>query len=434
MAPHELRGNGMKITVNTFGTRGDIQPYIALSLGLRQAGHAVRIVTHHIFEPFVQAYGLDFYPLYLDPRQVLINQALSEFGNNTIRISRWMKEHFTSALRDIFEATLAASRDAELMLNSGLSFAGWHVAEKLDIPALAANLWPVTPSRYHPAATGKIPPAWLPFKGLVNYWSTKLANQLFFKFMLSLTNECRKEILDLRPMKAREYWPLDSARGSTPFIYGYSPAVVPKPPDWGDNQQITGYWFLDTEAGYRPETALLDFLADGPPPVSVGFGSMVEHEAEAINQLVIDALRETGQRGILLGGWSELGSGDLPGSIFRVDALPHDWLFPRVAAVVHHGGAGTTAAGLRAGVPGVVVPSFGDQFFWGWRVGELGAGPKPISRNRLTAAKLADAIQQAVGDEAIRRKAAQLGRQIRAEDGVGTAVRLIEAFARQGRF
>lgn len=422
----------MKITVNTFGTRGDIQPYIALSLGLQQAGHAVRIVTHQIFEPFVKEYGLDFYPLHLDPRQVLLNQALSELGNNTFRITRWMEENFRSALRDIFEATLTANRDAELMVNSGLSFAGWHVAEKLDIPALATYLWPVTPSRHLPATTGKIPPAWLPFRGVVNYLSTKLSNQLLFNMMLPLVNQCRKEILDLRPMKAREYWPLDSARGSTSLIYGYSPAVVPKPPDWGNNQQIAGYWFLDTQEGYRPETALLDYLEDSPPPVYVGFGSMVDHEQEAINQLVIDALRETGQRGILLGGWSELGSGDLPDFIFRVDAVPHDWLFPRMAAVVHHGGAGTAAAALRAGVPSVVVPWFGDQFFWGWRGQELGVGPKPIPRNKLTAAKLARAIQQAVSDEVIKRKAAQLGQQILAEDGVGTAVRLIEAFACEG--
>jgi UDP:flavonoid glycosyltransferase YjiC (YdhE family) len=423
----------MRIAVNTFGTRGDIQPYIALSLGLRQAGHAVRVVTHQIFEPFVKEYGLDFYPLHVDPRQVLINQALSEVGNNPIRITRWMEENLKTVLRDVFEATLIANRDAELMLNSGLSLAGWHVAEKLNMPALATYLWPVTPSRHLPATTGKIPPAWLPFRGVVNYWSTKLSNQLFFNLMLPLVNQCRKEILDLRPMKAKEYWPLDSAQGSTSLIYGYSPAVVPKPPDWGDNQQIAGYWFLDAQEGYRPETALLDYLEGGPPPVYLGFGSMVDHEQEAINQLVIDALRETGQRGILLGGWSELGSGDLPDFIFRVDAVPHDWLFPRMAAVVHHGGAGTTAAALRAGVPSVVVPWFGDQFFWGWRVQELGVGPKPIPRKKLTAAKLAGAIQQAVSDEVIKRKAAQLGQRILAEDGVGTAVRLIETFARLAR-
>ena len=429
-----MKGDSMKITVNTFGTRGDIQPYIALSLGLRQAGHDVRIVTHQIFEPFVKEYGLDFYPLHLDPRQVLIQQALSEVGNNTIRVTRWMEENFKSALRDIFEATLAANRDTDLMLNSGLSFAGWHVAEKLDILALAAYLWPATPSRYLPSTTGKIPPAWLPFKGVLNYLSTKLSNQLFFNLMSSQVNQCRKEILDLRPMKAREYWPLDSAQGSTPLIYGYSPAVIPKPPDWGANQQIAGYWFLDTEENYQPETALLDFLTNGPPPVYIGFGSMIDHEREEISQLVINSLRESGQRGILLGGWSELGSEDLPEFIFRVDYVPHDWLFPRMSAVVHHGGAGTTAAALRAGVPSVVVPWFADQFFWGWRVQELGVGPKPISRKKLTSAKLVGAIKQAVSDETLERQAAQLGQQIRAEDGVGFAVKLIEAFAREGHF
>ncbi|MEW6403521.1 MAG: glycosyltransferase [Chloroflexota bacterium] len=424
----------MKITVNTFGSRGDIQPYIALGLGLREAGHTVRIVTHQIFEPLVREYGLDFYPLHLDPRQVLLNQALSELGNNFIRITRWMKQNFESALGDIFEATLTASRDADLVLNSGLSFAGWHVAEKLGIPALATYLWPVIPSRYLPAATGKIPPAWLPFKGVVNYWSTKLSNQMFFSLMLPLVNECRKEVLGLRPMKAHEYWTLDSSQSATPLIYGYSPTVIPRPPDWGPNQQIAGYWFLDTGIGYQPETALLDFLKDGPPPVYVGFGSMIDHDREDVSRMVMEALMETGQRGILLGGWSELGSGDLPASIFRVDTIPHDWLFPRVAAVVHHGGAGTTAAGLRAGVPSVVIPLFGDQFFWGWWVEDLGVGPKPVPRNRLTTARLAGAIQQAVGNETIKLKAERLGRQIRAEDGVGNAVRLIEAFVRDGHF
>lgn len=423
----------MKITVNTFGTRGDVQPFIALSLGLQRAGHRVRVVTHQIFEPFVRGYGLDFYPLRLDPRQVLLGQALSELGNNTLRITRWMESNYSTALKDIFEATLAACRDGELMLNSGLSFAGWHVAEKLGIPALATYLWPVTPSRFLPGATGRIPPTWLPFKGLVNLWSTKLSNQLFFNLMNSLVNQCRAEVLQLGPMRARDYWPLDKAQSPTTLIYGFSPVVVPKPPDWGDNQHLTGYWFLDTATSYQPEPALLEFLAQGSPPVYVGFGSMVDHEREAISQIVIEALRESGQRGILLGGWGDLGAGHLPQSILRVDGVPHDWLFPRVAAVVHHGGAGTTAAGLRAGVPSVIVPSFGDQFFWGWRVQQLGAGPKAIPRTKLTAAGLAAAIQQAVSDRGMRTKAAELGKKIRAEDGVGTAASLVEAFARPGQ-
>ena len=422
----------MKITVNTFGTRGDIQPYIALSLGLKQAGHSVRILTHQIFADFVREYGFDVYPLQVDPRQVLINQALSELGNSTVRIHRWMEENFKAALQDIFVSTLNANRDADLILNSGLSFAGWHVAEKLNIPAIATYLWPINPSHLYPAASGKIPPKWLPFRGSVNYLSTKLSNQLFFNLLLSSVNQCRKDVLDLHPLTRKYYWPLDSPGSSLPLIYGYSSTVLPKPPNWVGNQHISGYWFLDAAHDYQPEKALLDFLADGPPPVYIGFGSMVDHEREEVTQIVIHALRETNQRGILLGGWSALGSGDLPDFIFGVDAIPHDWLFPKMAAVIHHGGAGTTAAGLRAGVPSVIVPTFGDQFFWGWRVHELGAGPRPIPRNKLTLGDLTKAIEQAIHNADIKAKASLIGQQIRAENGVEAAVHMIDNYARTG--
>jgi sterol 3beta-glucosyltransferase len=423
----------VKITVNTLGTRGDVQPYIALGLGLQQAGHSVRILTHQIFEDFVMGFGLDVYPLQLDPRQVLINQAMSELGNNTFRVNRWMEENFKAYLPYLFEASLEANRGADLMLNSGLAFAGWHVAEKLNIPAIATYLWPATATRHYPSILGKIPPRWLPFKGAVNYFSTKLFNQLFFNLLLPSFNQCRKDILGLRPLTWKVYWSLDSPSSPTPLIYGYSPVVVPKPPDWSGNQHISGYWFLDTPKDYQPDKALLDFLDAGPPPVSFGFGSMVDHEREAVTRIVIQALAETNQRGILLGGWSRLGTGDLPGFIFRMEEVPHDWLFPRMAAIVHHGGAGTTAAGLRAGVPSVVVPTFGDQFFWGWRVHELGAGPKPIPRKKLTAVSLTGAIQQTINSETIENKARLLGQRIRAENGVEKAVRMIESFVKNGQ-
>jgi sterol 3beta-glucosyltransferase len=422
----------MKITINTFGTRGDIQPYIALSLGLQQSGHSVRIFTHQIFAAFIKKYGLDFYPLNLDPRKVLINQALAELGNNTVRISRWMEKNFKPVLREIFKATLVANQDSELMVNSALSLAGWHVAEKLNIPSLAAFLWPMTPSRHLMGAIGKMPPAWLPFTGVVNYYTTKLFNQLFYNLMLPSVNHCRKEILNLSPLKARQYWMLDTPQSNTSIIYGYSPAVVPKPPDWSNNQQITGYWFLNSQDGYQPENPLLDFLSEGPPPVYIGFGSLVDHEPEEITRLVIDALRECNHRGIILAGWGALGLGQLPDSILHIQDVPHDWLFPRMAALVHHGGAGTTAAGLRAGVPGVIIPSFGDQFFWGSQLQKLGIGVKPIPRKKLTLNKLVSAIQQVVNDDGIKKNAGQLGQKICSEEGVFMAVTMIERFARLG--
>lgn len=416
----------MKITINTFGTRGDIQPYVALGKGLRGSGHTVRILSHKIFESFVTEHGLDFYPLDLDPHQVLLNQVIAELGNNMVRIMQWMEKNFKSVLRDLFLTTLNANQDADLILNSGLSFAGWHVAEKLNKPAIAMYLWPAIPSRFIPSTMGFQLPKWMPFKGAFNYGSTKLSNQTFFNLLRSSVNECRKDILNLSPLGAGYYWRLDSPKNSIPFIYGYSPIVLPKPSDWGENQQVSGYWFLDAATEYQPDNTLSDFLKSGPPPIYFGFGSMVEHKQEEVIRTVVTALKRTGQRGILLSGWSKFGSTDLPNSILGIETAPHDWLFPQMAAVVHHGGAGTTAAGLRAGVPSIIVPSFGDQFFWGERVYELGVGTKPIPRKKLAADKLAEAIKQSIENVVMRKNAEDMGQLIRAEDGIEAAVQMIE--------
>jgi UDP:flavonoid glycosyltransferase YjiC (YdhE family) len=420
----------MRITINAFGSRGDVQPYVALGKGLKEAGHDVRLSTHRIFEALVLEHHLDYFPMEGDPRQVLLTQAVAELGNNPFRVNRWIAENFRPALKEVFHATLDAAQGTDLLLNSALSFAGWHVAEKLGIPSIGAYLQPVMPTSAFHNISAPAPPSWLPFKGLYNYLSTKLSNQSFFHMLRPLVNASRREVLDLPPLSAAYYWQVDSASATVPILYGYSPSVIPRPPDWGeDTQQIAGYWFLDGAGNYEAPAELADFLESGPPPVYVGFGSMVDHEREEMTRLVVEALGQAGQRAILLGGWSELGSADMPDFILRVDFVPHDWLFPRVAAVVHHGGAGTTAAGLRAGVPTVVIPFFGDQPFWAWRVYELGAGPKWVPRKKLTAGRLAAAIQQAVDDPALILRAEELGQRIRAEDGIGTAVQLVERFA-----
>ena len=420
----------MKITINTIGTRGDIQPYVAIGQGLQRAGHSVSIFSHEIYSSFVKENGLDFHPLDVDPRQVLLNQVISELGNNMIRIMSWLEKNFSPVLRDAFKATLEANRDADVMLNSGLFFVGWHVAEKLNKLAIAAYLWPAIPSRHISSTLGHKPPDWLPFKGLINYSATKLSNQMFFNLLRRSVNQCRQDVLQLAPLSRRDYWRMDSPQSTTPFVYGYSPTVLPKPPDWGENQQVAGYWFLDTGTDYQPDRILSEFLTNGSPPIYFGFGSMVEHEQEEIIQIVIKALEKMDQRGILLSGWSKFGSIDSPDRVLGIETVPHDWLFPQMAAVVHHGGAGTTAAGLRAGVPTVVVPSFGDQFFWGERVYELGVGSKPIPRKELTADKLASAIEQVLKSNAVRESVIDVSRSIQAENGIETAIKIIEKFAK----
>jgi UDP:flavonoid glycosyltransferase YjiC (YdhE family) len=208
-------------------------------------------------------------------------------------------------------------------------------------------------------------------------------------------------------------------------LYGFSTHVVPRPTDWDESVHVTGYWFLEGSADWHPPDELAAFLTSGPPPVYVGFGSMGALESGDTAGIVLEALRLAGQRGVVLTGAGEGIRHKTPDNILAVGTVPHDWLFPRVAAVVHHGGAGTTAAGLRAGVPSVLVPVFADQPFWGRRVADLGVGPEPIPHCRLAAERLARAIGLAVSDEPMRRRAAELGRAIRAEDGVSRAVRLV---------
>jgi UDP:flavonoid glycosyltransferase YjiC (YdhE family) len=209
-------------------------------------------------------------------------------------------------------------------------------------------------------------------------------------------------------------------------LYPYSPAVLPTPADWDASSVATGYWFLPRDGDWQPDPALVDFLASGPPPVYVGFGSMPSEDAAAKTQVVLDALAQAGQRGVVATGWGGLTLANAPRDVFALDAAPHDWLFPRMAAVVHHGGAGTTAAGLAAGAPTVICPFFGDQPFWGRRVAALGVGPAPIPQKKLTAARLAAALRTVAEDAAMRMRAQTLGEAIRSEDGVGRAVALLE--------
>jgi sterol 3beta-glucosyltransferase len=210
------------------------------------------------------------------------------------------------------------------------------------------------------------------------------------------------------------------------MLGAYSSNVIHQPPDWPESVHITGYWFPDIHTEWCPPSQLEAFLDAGDPPVYVGFGSMAGSHPEQLATVVLEALAKSGQRGLLLTGWGGMHAMSVPDSVFVIDSAPHDWVFPRMAAVVHHGGAGTTAEGLRAGIPSVILPFMMDQPFWGRRVKALGVGPEPIPHKKLTADRLAQAIHAAVTQPAIKRRADWLGEAIRAEDGVGNAVRIVK--------
>jgi sterol 3beta-glucosyltransferase len=415
----------MRIAIIAPGTRGDVQPYIALGKGLQRAGHYIRLVTHLNFEDLVCAHGLEFWPMAGDVQAIVQSetmQARIEQGNFISLIAQMAKESKLAAVQSAQDA-LAAAREMELVLaGMGGIFTGFAIAEKLKLPCLQAYLVPFTPTRQFASVLVPTLPGWL--GTAPNRVSHHLTRQVMWQGLRSADALARQKVLNLPPAPRKGPFDSECTRG-LPVLYGFSPAVIPAPPDWGPEIIVTGYWFLDAASEWSPPRALIDFLEAGPPPVYVGFGSMSSRNPEAAARLVLEALHISGQRAVLLSGWGGLRQDDLPASVLMLDSIPHAWLFPRMAAVVHHGGAGTTAAGLMAGVPSLVIPFFGDQPFWGRRIAELGVGPQPIPRKKLTAERLAQSILQAVTDPEIRQKAAALGAKIQAEDGTGRAAALI---------
>jgi sterol 3beta-glucosyltransferase len=327
-------------------------------------------------------------------------------------------EDLTTAFDDAFKAC----QGTDAILYSFMGASAYHIAEKLNVPSIFALVQPFTRSRHVPSM---IAPE-LPLGGSYNMLTHRMGELLIWMMVSRMINRWRVESLGLSTLSWRG--PFDQLyEEKMPYLYGYSPSVVPRPDDYPAWHHVSGYWFLDRDPSWSPPDTLVRFLEAGPKPISIGFGSMLGQDTEKLIDLAVRALQDSGQRAVLLGGWAVAGDLALPDSIFHIDAVPHDWLFPRMAAVVHHGGSGTTAAGLRAGVPSIVVPFFGDQPYWGRRVHALGVGPRPIQRKSLTVSKLAEAITMAVEDEGLRQNAAELGERIQAEDGVQSAVDFVSS-------
>jgi len=402
---------------------------VALSVGLQAAGHKVRVATHADFGPLVREQGLEFFPIAdgsRDLHETLEGRKMLASNGNPFVFMRHYAEMRRPLMRTLVARCLEASREAHLILGTTTAFLPAHsVAEKLRVPMLPVHFVPNGPNRSLAHCIMPEAPWWLPGRRLYNWLSYLVVGEYFWQILGTAVNDARQEVLDLPPLPFLGP-PLRLFEG-VPVLYGYSSLVVPRPTDLGSHHAVTGYWFLDRPTAWRPPAGLTDFLESGPPPVSVGFGSMQSGRAEEITDLVTQALARCGQRGVLLTGWGGLRHARVSDRVFAVESVPHDWLFPRVAAVVHHGGAGTTGAGLRAGVPTVIVPFMADQPFWGRHVARLGVGPEPIPHRQLTVERLARAIRAAVSDPGMRLRAAELGAQLRAEDGVTTAV---EAFHR----
>jgi len=368
----------MRITIVTLGSLGDVQPYLGLALGLRAAGHSVRMATHREFETLVRGRGMEFAPIEGNPQALLESEVGLEWletDNNPVRYIGTALRILGPMIDSILDGCWAACRDADVVIDSMPLLAGLQSAERLGIPGFYVMCVPVDPSRAYPHPLVPLPRP-LNAIGPLNLLTHAAVAQALWLPTSKVINRWRAS-LGMRPIGVRGLTAYRLQR-RIPTIFGYSDRVMPRPADWPAHVHVAGYWFVNQTGIWQPPADLAAFLAEGPPPVSIGFGSMKVRDPLAAKHLVLEALRRTGQRAVVLGGWAGLGRGALPPTVFAADAVPHDWLFPRVAAVVRHGGAGTTAAGLRAGVPSIITPFFGDQPLWGARVAELGVGPAPI--------------------------------------------------------
>lgn len=419
----------MKVLLLALGSRGDVQPFLALAVGLREAGHHVTLAAPHTYRAWIEEYGIHFYPARFNPHEMLQRpevQALVK-SRNVARQMRVLTQTIGPGLIQSFDDFWEAGQTAEFVVQTGTGFGGTEIAQQRGIPMAIAFLQPF-------AVTRAFPSFFLPLRGSLGGWYNRLTHQLMYAAlwptMGSPANQWRKTRFHLPPYKSLPDIFTHARQTGAPILCGYSPSALPKPADWEANLHVTGYWFLEAPPAWQPSAELLHFLESGPPPVYIGFGSMRDDDPERLTRLALRALALSGQRGVLLGGWGGLAQSSLPNSVFFIDNAPHAWLFPRMTAVVHHGGAGTTGAGFRAGVPSLITPFALDQYAWAGLATQLGVRPAGLGEMKtLTAEKLAAAINVAVNDAGIRARAAALGEKIRAENGVARAVEIIERHA-----
>lgn len=415
----------MKVTVVSVGSRGDVEPYLALALGLRAAGHEVSVATHEQFRSLTEVRGLAFKPLSGNPRAAVESADGQEWlasGQNPFAFLRLFRRLVLDSFEEAAASIESACEDADAVIYSALGWLAWNVAEQRGIPSAAAFLQPASPTRAFPPATAPPP---RPLPGWANLALHHASGQAVWQIYRRPVNAWRRR-LGLEPLPlSGPYGRL--ARQRSPLLYGYSPSVLARPADWPAWIHVTGYWFLGRDGEWQPPADVEDFMAAGAPPVCVSFGSMRPRDPERFGRLVVEAVRRAGVRAIVQAGWADLSVPAGSDQLLAAGELPHGWLFERGAAVVHHGGAGTTAAAIRAGRPAVVVPFFADQPFWAERVRRLGVGPPPLPQAELSVDALAARLRAAVEDEAMRSRAAALGERVRAERGVEAAVAAWEA-------
>ncbi|KAI5654481.1 hypothetical protein M9H77_31668 [Catharanthus roseus] len=411
----------LKIAVLVVGTRGDVQPFLAMAKRLQEFGHRVRLATHANFRNFVKSVSVDFFPLGGDPRILAGYMARNKglIPSSPGEISGQRKQ-----LKAIIDSLLPACTEpdietgepfrAQAIIANPPAYGHAHVAEALGVPLHIFFTMPWTPTYEFPHPLARVPQS-------AGYWlSYLIVDLLVWWGIRGYINDFRKKKLKLPPIAYFSMY--HGSISHLPTGYMWSPHVVSKPKDWGPLVDVVGYCFLNLGSNYQPREDFVQWMQKGPKPIYIGFGSMPLEDSKKTTDTILEALKNTGQRGIIDRGWGDLGAfPEIPDNVFLLVDCPHDWLFPHCSAVVHHGGAGTTATGLRAGCPTTIVPFFGDQYFWGDRIYERGLGPAPIPISQLTVEALSDAIRFMLQPE-VKSRVTELAKLLENEDGVAAAV------------
>ncbi|KAK1232385.1 Sterol 3-beta-glucosyltransferase [Marasmius sp. AFHP31] len=412
----------LHFTFLTIGSRGDVQPYISLAKGLKADGHRVRIATHGEFKEWIESHGIEFGYVGGDPAELM--RICVENGTFTVAFLKEGLLKFRGWLDDLLKTSWEACQGTDVLVESPSAMGGYHIAEALGIPYFRAFTMTWTRTRAYPHAFA-----------VPERKSYVMFDQVFWRAISGQINRWRRNVLQLGSTSLDKMEP-----HKIPFLYNFSPHVVPPPLDWPEWIRVTGYWFLDdadvSSKKWTPPADLLEFIDNsrkqGKKVVYIGFGSIVVSDPRSMTRCVIDAIVQSGVHAILSKGWSDrlhVKASDasepeepLPKQIYPISSIPHDWLFQRIDAACHHGGAGTTGASLRAGIPTIIKPFFGDQFFWADRVEALGVG---TGVRKLTVDSLAEALLSATTDTKQIDRARILGEEIRAENGVATAIESI---------
>lgn len=413
----------MQIAILTIGSRGDVQPYVALGAALQARGHLVTIVTGEGFDDLIGSAGLAYGRIGVNFEALLSDPDLKAALRSLPALVRAIRSSAHWVERTLHDSWNAA-RGAGAIIYHPKVLAAPHIAERLGCPAILATVVPMA------VPTGAFESPLLPLRSFghhVNFLGHRFVLAASRRSFASRVRTFRKETLGLPGNDRAPTNILQVAGAAVARITGVSRALVPMPADTAD-AFTTGYWFSEPDPGWSSPIELARFLESGPPPIYVGFGSMPgDHPAQSARE-VIGALRAIGQRGILARGWGGLQADETPGHVHMIDAAPHSWLFPRCAAVVHHGGSGTTHEGLRWGRPTLVRPVFGDQPFWGRRVAAAGAGPDPLPEKQFGGDRLIEALRALLQPRA-REAAAAVAGQMAAEPGARGAAALVETLA-----